>query len=150
MLNKNILIRKAFYEDIEHITALDVLVFRENAWSAESFTKELALNFSKLFVAEIDKKFAGFALAWYIADEVQLLRIAVAPQFQRYKIGTLLVQQLIYHADNQTKIVLEVADTNTSAIQFYTSLGFYSVGFRKNYYHFDNAILMEKIIHHEN
>lgn len=150
MPNKNIFIRRAFYEDIEHIALLDLLIFRENAWSAESFTRELGLNFSRLFVAEIDNKFAGFALAWYIADEVQLLRIAVAPQFQRYKVGTLLIQQLIDYADIQTKIVIEVADTNTSAIQFYTSLGFYSVGFRKNYYHFDNAILMEKMIHHEN
>ncbi len=150
MLNKNILIRKAHYQDIADIGALDALVFHENAWSTENFTRELSLHFSRLFVAGIDKQFAGFILAWYIADEIQLLRIAVVPQFQRHKIGTMLVQHLINHADNQKKIVLEVADTNSSAINFYTSLGFYSVGFRKDYYRFDNAILMEKIIHHEN
>ncbi len=150
MPNNKILIRKAQYEDIENIAELDAYVFYENAWSTESFTRELDLHFSQLFVAEIDNKFAGFVLAWFIADEVQLLRIAVLPIFQRYKVGTLLVQHVINHAKKQNKIELEVADTNTSAIKFYTSLGFYSVGFRKNYYRFDNAILMEKIIHHEN
>lgn len=150
MLYKNILIRRANNEDIEDIASLDAHVFHENAWSAQSFRRELVLHFSRLFVAEIDNTFAGFILAWYIADEIQLLRIAVAPHFQRSKVATMLVQHVINHADNQKKIVLEVADTNTGALQFYTSLGFYSVGFRKNYYHFDNAILMEKIIHHEN
>ncbi|MDH7554059.1 MAG: ribosomal protein S18-alanine N-acetyltransferase [Spirochaetota bacterium] len=149
MPNKKILIRKALYEDIENIAALDAYVFRENAWSTESFTRELDLHFSRLFIAEIDNKFAGYALAWYIADEVQLMRIAVLPDFQRYKVGTQLIQHVINHTDNQKKIVLEVADNNTSAIRFYTSLGFHSVGFRKNYYRFDNAILMEKNINHE-
>lgn len=150
MPNNKILIRKAWYEDIENIATLDAYVFSENAWSTESFTRELDLHFSRLFVAEIDNKFAGYVLAWYIADEIQLLRIAVLPIFQRYKVGTLLVQHVINHAHNQKKVVLEVADTNTGTIKFYTSLGFYSVGFRKNYYRFDNAILMEKTILHEN
>ncbi|MCX8123893.1 MAG: ribosomal protein S18-alanine N-acetyltransferase [Spirochaetes bacterium] len=150
MSNNKILIRPAHYGDIEDIAALDMYVFRENAWSIESFSRELALHFSKLFVAEIDMAFAGFALAWYIADEIQILRIAVWPHMQRNKVGTLLISHIIGHANNQKKIVLEVADTNTSAIEFYTSLGFYQVGFRKNYYHFDNAILMEKIINNEN
>lgn len=150
MPNNNILIRPAHYRDLEDIASLDAHVFRENAWSIDSFSRELNLHFSKLFVAERNSKFAGFILAWYIADEIQLLRIAVTPDFQRNKVGTLLVQHIIDHANNQKKIVLEVADTNIKAIEFYTSLGFYQVGFRKDYYHFDNAILMEKIINNEN
>ncbi len=150
MPNSNILIRPAHYGDLTDIASLDAYLFNENAWSFDSFSRELALHFSKLFVAECNSKFAGFILAWFIADEIQLLRIAVMPDFQRNKVGTLLVQHIIDHANNQKKIVLEVADSNTKAIEFYTSLGFYHVGFRKDYYHFDNAILMEKIINNEN
>jgi ribosomal-protein-alanine N-acetyltransferase len=150
MSSSKIVIRSAHYGDLEDIASLDTYIFGENAWSIESFSRELALHFSRLLVAQINLEFAGFALAWYIADEIQLLRIAVKPQYQRNKIGSLFIQHLIDLANNQNKIVLEVADTNTSAIKFYTTLGFYSVGFRKNYYRFDNAILMEKIIHHEN
>jgi len=150
MYSSNIVIRSAHYRDLEDIASLDMYIFGENAWPKESFSRELALHFSRLLVAQINLEFAGFALAWYVADEIQLLRIAVKPQYQRNKIGSLLIQHIIDLANNQNKIVLEVADTNTSAIKFYTTLGFYTVGFRKNYYRFDNAILMEKIIHHEN
>jgi ribosomal-protein-alanine N-acetyltransferase len=77
------------------------------------------------------------------------MRIAVNPVFQRNKIGSALIQHITHYAQNQSKIVLEVADNNTQAIAFYTSLGFYRVGVRKNYYHLNSAILMEKIIDHE-
>ena len=35
---------------------------------------------------------------------------------------------------NIIKISLEVAATNTAAISFYLSMGFYKTGLRKNYY----------------
>ena len=144
-----LIIRQAHYDDLEAIARLDALVFYQSAWSFNSFVNELQLHFSKLLVAELDATFAGFALAWYIADEIQLMRIAVNPVFQRNKIGSALIHNITYYSQNQNKIVLEVADNSTQAIAFYTSLGFYRVGFRKNYYHLNSAILMEKIIYHE-
>ncbi len=145
----NLIIRHAHYDELEAIARLDALVFGQNAWPFNSFVNELQLHFSKLLIAELDTTFAGFALAWYIADEIQLMRIAVNPVFQRNKIGSALIQHITHYAQNQSKIVLEVADNNTQAIAFYTSLGFYRVGVRKNYYHLNSAILMEKIIDHE-
>ena len=146
MHSKPIIIRNARYTDLEDIAALDAYAFGQNAWSYNSFSRELTLRFSKLFVAECGLEFAGFALAWFIADEIQLMRIVIHREFRRCGIGSKLIHTIIDEADKQTKITLEVADNNPGAIEFYRSLGFYNVGFRKNYYYNDNAILMEMLI----
>ena len=46
---------------------------------------------------------------------------------------------------NIIKISLEVAVTNTTAISFYLSMGFYKTGLRKNYYLIRKGVAKQRL-----
>lgn len=77
----------------------------------------------------------GFSLTRTIADEAELLLLAVAPGHHRRGIGNQLLDDFIARARDQgaSKVHLEVRDGNP-AIAMYRSAGFVPVGRRRNYY----------------
>jgi ribosomal-protein-alanine N-acetyltransferase len=77
----------------------------------------------------------GFSLARRVADESELLLIAVVPERRRNGIGRVLLDQFLADArDHGTKRVhLEVRDGN-AAVFMYRAVGFEPVGRRRNYY----------------
>ena len=77
----------------------------------------------------------GFSLVRTVADESELLLIAVLPGEQRRGVGTLLLDDFIERArdDRVARVHLEVRDGNP-AIGMYRAAGFSPVGRRRNYY----------------
>ncbi|NUQ17794.1 MAG: GNAT family N-acetyltransferase [Sphingomonas sp.] len=78
----------------------------------------------------------GFSLCRTVADESELLLIAVLPGEQRRGVGTLLLDDFLGRAREQgaSRVHLEVRDGNP-AIGMYRGAGFSPVGRRRNYYH---------------
>ncbi len=78
---------------------------------------------------------AGFALIRAVADEAELLLIAVDPGAQQTGIGAALVDDFvaIATANGAQRLHLEVRDGN-SAIALYERAGFRLVGRRRDYY----------------
>ncbi len=78
---------------------------------------------------------AGFALLRVIADEAELLLIAVDPAAQQRGIGAALVDDFIGVAGSRgaRRLHLEVRDGN-SAMMLYERAGFSLAGRRRNYY----------------
>jgi ribosomal-protein-alanine N-acetyltransferase len=78
----------------------------------------------------------GFSLARSVADETELLLIAVDPDHQRRGIGRLLLHDFVDQARLQgsRKAHLEVRDGN-DAMTMYRDAGFEPVGRRRKYYH---------------
>jgi ribosomal-protein-alanine N-acetyltransferase len=78
----------------------------------------------------------GFLLGRVIADEAELLTIAVAPVARRAGIGRRLVRGFLAEAARRGAVTafLEVADTNAPAIALYRAAGFAASGRRKGYY----------------
>jgi ribosomal-protein-alanine N-acetyltransferase len=78
---------------------------------------------------------AGFALARAVADEAELLLIAVDPEAQQTGVGSALVEDFITlaSANGARRLHLEVRDGNT-AIALYERAGFSLVGRRRDYY----------------
>jgi [ribosomal protein S18]-alanine N-acetyltransferase len=78
----------------------------------------------------------GFSLARNVADESELLLIAVSPARHREGIGLRLLDHFMQQAQASgvKRMHLEVRDGNP-AIAMYKRAGFTQVGRRRNYYH---------------
>ena len=77
----------------------------------------------------------GFALVRHVADEAELLLIAVAPLAQGRGVGSALLEDFVQRAreSGAVRVHLEVRDGNPAAT-LYRSLGFEDAGRRRDYY----------------
>ena len=77
----------------------------------------------------------GFSLTRTVADESELLLIAVLPEIQRQGVGRRLLDDFLDRARNDgvARVHLEVRDGNP-AVAMYREAGFLPVGRRRNYY----------------
>jgi [ribosomal protein S18]-alanine N-acetyltransferase len=78
----------------------------------------------------------GFSLVRVVADEAELLLIAVAPRRHRRGIGRRLLEDFLERSRNEgiARVHLEVREGNP-AVSMYRAAGFSPVGRRRNYYH---------------
>ena len=120
------IIRDANPQDVAAIVQLERLAFSQ-PWSAQAFTHELSLPFSRTIVAAstsapnlgrasvgfasprgsvgarsspraADQSLIGFLCRWLVADECHILNIAVHPGSRRAGIGTRLMGEAIAEA----------------------------------------------------
>lgn len=92
---------------------------------------------------------AGFAISQWLADEMEILSIAVDPSRRRRGLGRMLMTAMaaIAEAHGRTSWILEVRETNTAARALYERCGFLKVGERRGYYRDtgESALLMRGI-----
>ncbi|MDO5658952.1 MAG: GNAT family N-acetyltransferase [Paracoccus sp. (in: a-proteobacteria)] len=87
----------------------------------------------------------GFLIGRTIADEAELLTLAVAPEARRGGIGRALVTRFAHAARDRgaTAAFLEVAADNAPALALYHRAGWQDAGRRRGYYAPDlDAIIM--------
>ena len=134
----------------EHISALAQLE-REcfsDPWSEKALSEELSNPNAVFRVALIDGEVAGYVGMLHVLDEGDICNVAVFDRFRRKGVASALIQHLVdYGVENQLSfITLEVRESNIGAQKFYETMGFETIGVRKNFY--DNprehAILMNK------
>ena len=108
------------------------------AWTRSQLSGILPMAgvFLMLAVDRLRDSVVGFSLFRTVADESELLLIAVLPGEQRRGIGRLLLDDFMERARTRhlRRIHLEVRDGNP-AIGMYRAAGFSPVGRRRNYYH---------------
>ncbi|WP_292052823.1 MULTISPECIES: ribosomal protein S18-alanine N-acetyltransferase [unclassified Brevundimonas] len=78
----------------------------------------------------------GFILTRTVLDEAEILTVAVRPSWRRQGLGRAMIEAAIVSsaALGAKQMFLEVAESNGGAIALYQSIGFQTVGLRKNYY----------------
>jgi ribosomal-protein-alanine N-acetyltransferase len=105
------------------------------AWTEAQCAGIMGLPGTWLLIARADDDPAGFALLRTIADETELLLIAVRKRYRRQGIGRALIEQAIADSteDGVETLHLEVRDGNPAA-ELYRSVGFVQVGVRRDYY----------------
>lgn len=83
-----------------------------------------------------DETLIGYYVAMMGVDEVHLLNITVAPEFQRQGWAPLMLEALAGWARSQKAqwLWLEVRASNLRALAIYARNGFCRVGLRKGYY----------------
>ena len=78
----------------------------------------------------------GFILIRIVADEAEILTLAVRPDVRRSGLGRALVVRAAASAaeEGADRLFLEVADDNAAALALYARCGFQQVGARPRYY----------------
>ena len=146
-------------DDIQAIMEIE-LRSQVEPWSERSFLEELGRLHSHLLVARMATAdegksrqaptgfvIAGYICYWCVADEIQILNIAVGKEFRRRGVARALLSNAIDTGREQKAdaATLEVRKSNFAARRLYESFGFRTVGERPNYYgvQTEPAILME-------
>jgi ribosomal-protein-alanine N-acetyltransferase len=105
------------------------------AWTEAQCAGILGMAGSWLLVARSGSDPAGFALLRTVADETELLLIAVRNRYRRQGVAHALLDQAIGDAAAEavTTLHLEVREGNPAA-ELYRRLGFVQIGMRRAYY----------------
>jgi ribosomal-protein-alanine N-acetyltransferase len=106
-------------------------------WSPSLFVSEMTTGRNRAYVVALaGRAVVGYAGLISYGDEAHVTTIAVDPEYQRLKIGTRLLYELVREAlELGTRAVsLEVRVTNWGAQRLYGRFGFRPVGVRRNYY----------------
>lgn len=105
------------------------------AWTRAQCAGLLPLPGVWLTLARADEEVLGFGLARLVADEAELLLLAVKSSAQRRGIGRVLLEHFEDEAvaRGATRLHLEVREGN-HALRLYELAGFSLVGRRRDYY----------------
>ena len=100
-------------------------------WDAAAF--ESLLGQAGVFAIEAPQ---GFILIRSVADEAEILTLAVDPAARRQGLGARLVRDgaATAAARGAARLFLEVADDNAAALALYAGAGFIEAGRRTGYY----------------
>ena len=126
-------------DDLDAVMQVMTAAFPERfgeAWTRSQCAGILPMTGVKLILAaDGDDKVVGFSLYRTVADDAELLLLAVHPKSQGNGIGGQLLSNFIDESRKQgaSRIHLEVRDGNP-AIDVYRSAGFEEVNRRRNYY----------------
>ena len=128
--------------DLAQMAALHAQCFTvPRPWSAAEFASLLAGP----GVIDLSQP-QGFLIGRVIADEAELLTLAVALEARRQGTGNALTRDFLSaaRAKGATQAFLEVAADNAGAIALYKDLGFTQTGLRKGYYGGKDALVMAR------
>ncbi|MGH7963679.1 MAG: ribosomal protein S18-alanine N-acetyltransferase [Candidatus Binatia bacterium] len=134
-LHRQVSLRPCGELDLSAVLAIEQASF-PLPWQEAFFLAELQNPQSRFLVAGQEGRVIGYLCGWLVADEVQILRIAVHPAHRRQGIGKALLLATLAEAyqEGARAASLEVRRSNLPALAFYTGLGFRQVATRRRYY----------------
>lgn len=139
-IDSEVRLRRGSSEDLDEVMEVMDSAFGSRfgeAWTRSQCAGILPMAGVCLTVAREPAKSSviGFSLTRTVADESELLLLAVLPNHHRRGIGGRLLDDFIERAGEEglSRVHLEVRDGNP-AVEMYRSAGFRPVGRRRNYY----------------
>ena len=132
-------LRRGGLDDLDGVMHIMTAAFDPSfgeAWTRSQCAGILPMHGVTLTIAETHRRPVGFSLVRAVADEAELLLLAVDPAEQRRGVGQALLDEFIASAlsGGAHRLHLEVRDGNP-AVQLYQACGFSPAGRRRNYYH---------------
>ncbi len=121
--------------DLDAVVAVETRAY-SHPWSRGNFTDSLAAGYLAELLHTGDGEVVGYFVAMGGVDELHLLNITVAPEWQGQGHGRGLMAVLRGHALERrlATLWLEVRQSNERARALYRALGYVEVGLRRAYY----------------
>jgi ribosomal-protein-alanine N-acetyltransferase len=130
-------LREMTWRDIPALSALEPVLFADDAWSEGTWWAELAGRPRRSYViGEQSGTVVGYAGVDCGGEVADVMTIAVAPAAQGQGLGTVLLHWLIAEARRAgaEHLMLEVRADNLVAQRLYSAAGFSRLSVRRKYY----------------
>ena len=114
---------------IELLLEMENKCFGSNAWNYKNLQSHFQFHSSAILLENQIR--LAYLLFTETEDEVEILRIAVLPEYRRRNLGSFLLNFLF---SKNKRILLEVHNKNIDAIKFYESNHFKKIHTRNHYY----------------
>ena len=136
------MIRLANKNDLNKINEIGLQIKEDfnKKYDIENF---LNLDYGKIYVYEENESVIGFIQLEEHYEILDIINIAVDKENHNKNIGTKLIEFSTKDTKAE-KIMLEVRESNISAIKLYEKNGFVEINRRKKYYGNEDAIIMER------
>lgn len=140
-------LRPMYRSDIEHVLEIERKSFGQ-PYSWEIFIQELKIKVAHVWVVNYHRKILGYIDFWLVLKEMELVSIAVHPDYRSQGVGRVMIEGMLRFArQHKVRLVfLDVRESNIAAQKFYSKFGFKKMGVRRRYYsdNLENAIIMKK------
>ncbi|HCX72595.1 MAG TPA: ribosomal-protein-alanine N-acetyltransferase [Candidatus Cloacimonas sp.] len=137
--------RRMLKTDLPQVLAIEQQLFAD-PWQAGMFTEEIDKHEAWVAINELNQ-IVGYLTGWLVADDFSLNNIAVDKSFQRKKIATKLLKEIIKKLRTRKckNIFLVVRESNLAAIRLYEKFQFVIIGKKKEYYQkpVEDALVMK-------
>jgi [ribosomal protein S18]-alanine N-acetyltransferase len=130
-------LREMSWQDIPALTALELELFPQDAWPAQTWWAELAGRPRRSYIViEQDGAIVGYAGVDRGGEVADVMTIGVAPAVQGRGLGRVLMRWLIAEARSAAAehLMLEVRADNVAAQRLYAEAGFALLTVRRRYY----------------
>jgi len=122
-------------DDLAAVVAIQRSSPEAAQWSAADYAR-VARGDLQGWVAEAGSHVVGFLVARRMADELEILNLAVGPAARRLGVGSLLLREALAAAQRSgaRSAFLEMRESNPAAMAFYARHAFAVSGRRARYY----------------
>lgn len=132
-------------EYLQRILEIENLSFI-TPWSPAAFTNGLRNSLARMRGYVADNTLQGYICYWNSGREIQVMNLAVHPEYRRRGVGALLLGRALESGKDEgaENVWLEVRTSNRAARTLYENFGFREVGRRPRYYRDtgEDAIMM--------
>ncbi len=129
-------VRRLRPSELEAVASLSARCFPNGGWSVGELDAELSRDFAEVWVVESGGGTVGYAVAWFVGDDAEILSIGTDPDLRRQGIARALVERLKTSTAERgaRSLMLEVRASNAAARGLYRSAGFAEIDVRRGYY----------------
>jgi len=142
-------IRPMRSEDIPAVLGIEREAF-SNPWHRREFAAAMEEADCQAIVGSVGGYLVGYAMSWFLREEVHIGTVAVAEPHRRNGIGSALLTVILKQAEQEhmARVTLEVRASNEAAQRLYRVHGFSEVTIRKAYYlrPREDALVMMKVL----
>jgi len=121
--------------DVQGLIDLEKLCFAYH-WTREQFILGLEKNTFRTLGIKDGDQLVGYIAFSLIEDEMEILNLAVHPDFRRKGIAARLMDRALEMCIKKgiARSFLDVKGSNTAALTLYRKYGYKQIGVRKKYY----------------